>query len=125
MTSVEKFLAYHRRDNALYTLLRAALGQDDHDLSRAQIRIVLHMKKGSLLVWELASILDITPQTAGQTLRKCVEAGLVEVKEGDEDDARSRTHGLTEAGFEALRLLEAILETKEVQAMIEMKVVKR
>jgi len=116
MDSVGRFLAYHKRDRALYALLAVAV--KGYGLSHAHIRLTLHMRKGTCRVADMAHALRIMPQTVGQTLKKCVSMGLMEVGEKDEDDTRLRAYQLTEKGHHVLSLLKDALDTDEAQALL-------
>lgn len=116
MDAIGKFLNHHKRDRALYALLNDAL--DGYTLTEAQIRLILHMRGGTLRIADIAHELRIMPQTVGQTIKKSVAMGLLEAGELDEDDTRKRAHLLTAEGRMVLHLLKTALETEKAQALL-------
>jgi len=119
MNAIEKFLAHHRKYQALYALLSDVAEQNGYNLSHAQIRLILLMYKGSSQVSAVAHALGIMPQTVGQTIKKTIQAGLIQKGVDDEDDTRTRAHLLTEEGRHLLAQLKEALETEKAQLLLK------
>lgn len=119
MNSIEIFLAHHRKYRALYALLADVAKESGHDLSHAQIRLILLLYKERSQVSTVAHALGIMPQTVGQTIKKTIQAGLIQKGLGDEDDTRTRPHLLTEEGCRLLSILKESLETEKAQLLLK------
>jgi len=112
MGGIEKFLIYNKNNHALYALLKKAVP----GLSQAQIRLILCMNKKSYQAIDLAYRLQVTPQSAGQLIKR--SSHLLEALEIDLDDRRGRTYKLSEDGFAFLALLKEALETGKAKAIL-------
>jgi len=112
MGGVEKFLIYNKNNHALYALLMKAVPE----LSQAQIRLILCMNKKRYQAIDLAYHLQMTPQSAGQLIKR--SSHLLEALEVDPDDRRGRKYKLSEEGLTVLALLKEALETDEAKAIL-------
>ena len=64
----------------------------------------------------MGSVLNMTPQSAGQLIKK--SESLVQMKEIDQDDRRTRTYQLSQEGMDILMQLKEVLESSAAQEIL-------